>query len=138
MESLIVLTESERQLLQFCLPKINNNIDFLISRFYFYFLKTNAGILFKHTKMGQQEKMFASALNAILTNITNPGLLEDTLEEIIAKHRDYGVLQKHIEYFVDSFMKALKDIFNTENDQYILNLWYKIISNIMGYFKDQI
>lgn len=138
LESLIVLTESERQLLQFSLPKLNNNLDFLVNNFYKYFLKTDAGILFQHTNMKNQQKMFASSINVITTNIANPQLLGDTLDNLIAKHIDYGVMSKHADDFVNSFMKALGELFNTEKDQQILHLWQKVISNIMDYFKDHL
>ena len=138
MEAVKELSESEKQLLQFSLPIINKNMEFLVIRFYHHFLQTKAGVLFKHTKMEDQYKMFASSLNAIITHIANPYLLTDNLDVLIQSHVTYGVMEDHIDYFIESFMKALGEVFNNEQDKTILKLWKKLITNIMMYFKEQL
>ena len=138
METIIILTENERQLLQFSLPVINKNMDFLVVRFYAYLLNTKAGVLFQNTNIQNQHKMFASSLNIIITNIVNPQLVSETLDQIIKRHENYGVTANYIEDFIDSFQNALNEVFSQETDKLILRLWIKIIDSIMMYFKEQI
>ena len=138
MEAVKELSESEKQLLQFSLPIINKNMEFLVIRFYHHFLQTKAGVLFEHTKMEDQFKMFASSLNAIITHIANPYLLMDNLDVLIQSHVKYGVMEEHIDYFIESFMKALGEVFNNEQDKTILKLWKKLITSIMLYFKEHL
>ena len=138
MEAINELSESEKQLLQFSLPIINKNTEFLVIRFYYHFLQTKAGLLFKNTKMEDQYKMFASSLNAIITHIANPYLLMDNLDVLIQSHVKYGVMEEHIDYFIESFMKALGEVFSNEQDKTILKLWKKLITSIMLYFKEHL
>ncbi len=132
------LTEHEKQLLHFSLPIINKNMDFLVIRFYHYFLETPAGVLFENTQMEKQYKMFASSLNTLITHIVSPHLLNDNLDKMILTHENYGVMSEHVDMFIDSFMKALREVFNEEKDKLILQLWKKIVTNIMTYFKDNL
>ena len=113
-------------------------MDFFVIRFYYYFLRTKAGLLFQHTNIQNQFKMFNSSLNVILTHITDPTLLEDHLNTLIKTHTAYGVIADHIDYFIDSFMNALKEIFTDESDVPIITIWYKVIVEIMSYFKDNL
>lgn len=132
------LSEHEKQLLHFSLPIINKNMDFLVIRFYHYFLETSAGLLFSNTNMEIQYKMFASSLNTIITHIVSPHLLNDNLDKLIVTHANYGVLSEHIDMFIDSFMKALHEVFNENKDRIILDLWKKLVTTIMDFFKENI
>ena len=88
--------------------------------------------------MEDQYKMFASSLNAIITHIANPYLLMDNLDVLIQSHVKYGVMEEHIDYFIESFMKALGEVFSNEQDKTILKLWKKLITSIMLYFKEHL
>ena len=73
MDSFQKLSTPERDLLMLPLPIINKNMDFFVVRFYYYyFLHTKAGLLFKKTNIIAQQKMFGSELNAILIYVTDP------------------------------------------------------------------
>lgn len=113
-------------------------MDFFVIRFYYYFLRTKAGLLFQHTNIEKQYQMFNSSLNVILTHIADPTLLEDHLQELIKSHVEYGVISEHIDYFIDSFMKALTELFDDESDKAILEVWNKVITDIMIYFKNDL
>lgn len=113
-------------------------MDFLVIKFYDYFLKTDAGFLFQHTEMDHQYKMFASSLNVIITHIVSPHLLTDNLDKLIESHTHYGVSAKHIDLFIDCFMKALQEVFESDRDKLILNLWKKLLTTIMYYFRDNV
>ena len=112
MEVIERLSTKEKNLFLLSLPIINRNMDFFVIRFYYYFLRTKAGLLFQHTNIEQQFKMFNSSLNVILTHIADPMQLEDHLQELIKTHVEYGVIAEHVDYFIDSFMKALSEIFS--------------------------
>ena len=105
-------------------------------RFYYYFLQTNAGLLFEHTNIEKQYKMFTTALKIILTHNADPTQLEDLLRSLVETHVKYGILTEHVNYFIDSFMKALAEIFSAESDHEIIKIWTKVISEIMFYFKN--
>jgi hemoglobin-like flavoprotein len=134
----IQLSSAERNIFLSSLPVINKKMDFFVIRFYYYFLRTKAGLLFQHTNIEKQYQMFNSSLNVILTHIADPTLLEDHLQELIKSHVEYGVISEHIDYFIDSFMKALTELFDDESDKAILEVWNKVITDIMIYFKNDL
>ena len=113
-------------------------MDFFVIRFYYYFLRTKAGLLFQHTNIEQQFNMFTTSLNLVLTHITNPIQLEDYLQDLIKSHVEYGVIAEHVDYFIDSFMKALTEIFSDESNYELLKIWRKVITKVMQYFKDNL
>ena len=113
-------------------------MDFFVIRFYYYFLRTKAGLLFQHTNIENQYKMFNTSLNVILTHIADPTLLEDHLQELIKTHVDYGVITEHVDYFINSFMNSLSEVFSEESDENLLEIWHKIITEIMFYFRQDL
>lgn len=137
MQSIVELTQTDKNLLLSSLPIIAENMDDFVVRFYSYFLKTDAGALFHSTHLEKQYKMFHSSLGVIISHIENPVFLQEHLQSIIDSHKKYGIKLIHVQEFVDSFMNALKDIYGNEFDKYE-HLWHKIISNIMSYFADNL
>ena len=117
------------------LPIIVINIVFFVVRFYYHFLQTKAGMLFKKTTISKQHKMFGSALNAILNYITDPVLLENYIHNLGQTHAEYGVISAHIDYFIDSFMKALKETLPETIDAKIYTIWSEILEDLMADFK---
>ena len=71
----------------------------------------------------------------ILTHIADPTQLEDHLHELISSHAEYGVIEKQVDYFIDSFIKALQEGFSDESIKVLLDIWSKVITEIMTYFK---
>ena len=138
MEVIERLSVKEKNLFLLSLPVINRNMDFFVIRFYYYFLRTKAGLLFQHTNIEQQFKMFTTSLNLILTHIADPMQLEDHLLDLIKTHVEYGVIAEHVDYFFDSFIKALSEIFSDESNYELLEIWYKVITQVMQYFKDNL
>ena len=138
MEVIDRLSSKEKDLFLLSLPIINRNMDFFVIRFYYYFLRTKAGLLFQHTNIENQFKMFTTSLNVMLTHIADPTQLEDHLHELITSHVEYGVIEEHVDYFIDSFMKALQEIFSYESTHDLLAIWYKVVTEIMLYFKDNL
>ena len=132
------LDRDEKNVLQFTLPLLSQNFDLLTKKFYEYFLKTEAGELFKGTHIEKQFKMFSESINILLTQIANSSILTDSLDNLIEKHKKYGVEIKHIDLFTDSFVKALEDVFSTKAEARTIKLWAKIINEIMNYYKKQI
>ena len=80
--------------------------------------------------------MINSSLNVILTHIADPTQLED-LHEIIS-HAEYGVIEEHVDYFICSFIKALQEVFSDESTKNLLDIWSKVITEIMTYFKNNL
>ena len=110
-------------------------MDNFVTIFYNYFLQSGAGPLFENTNIGKQHKMFSTALNVLLTHIDDPEILGDHLDDLIDDHVEYGVIANHIDDFVSSFMKAIKEIFKDE-PTILLEAWQKIVSGIMEYFRN--
>ena len=138
MEVIKQLSSEENNILLLSLPIISKNMDFFVIRFYYYFLRTNAGLLFQQTNIENQYKMFNTSLNVILTHIADPTQLEDHLQDLIKSHVEYGVIGEHDDFFIDSFMKALSEIFSDYSAKNLLEIWYKVISEIMFYFKENL
>ena len=138
MEVIKQLSSDEKNIFLLSLPIISKNMEFFVIRFYYYFLRTNAGLLFQQTNIENQYKMFNTSLNVILTHIADPTQLEDNLQDLIKTHVGYGVIGEHIDFFIDSFMKALSEIFSDYSSKNLLEIWYKVISEIMFYFKDSL
>lgn len=136
LESIKSLTEVERLQLQ---PSINyavNNLEFLIKRFYYYFLQTDARIIFKDTNMEKQYKMFAISIRIILDHIDNPTHLKKQLDDLINSHKNYGVMPEYTDYFKECFLKALREVFEGyQLYESQMNNWDNIISEVMQYFK---
>jgi hemoglobin-like flavoprotein len=137
-EVLDQLSQLEKQVFFDSLPIINKNMDFFVIRFYNYFLRSNAGHLFKNTQIENQYKMFNTALNVIISHISDSTLLEDYLALLVDEHAHYGVISDHIDNFVESFINALSEIFNNDSEKSIILIWYKVISEIMHYFKENL
>ncbi len=133
MQSIIELSESDKDLLLSSLPIIRKKLDLFVIKFYTYFLKTDSGRLFKKTDMETQYRMFHSSLAIIFTHVENPELLEQHVNHLIKSHGNYGVGIKDVDLFVDSFMKALRDIYGESFDTY-RDIWFKIINEIMTFF----
>ena len=110
-------------------------MEFFAVRFYYHFLQTKAGFLFKNTKIEQQYKMFGASLNIILTYISDPDLLENHMRILAKSHVEYGVIIDYIEDFIDAFMKALEETLSQKVNKHVLDIWKILISEIMTLFK---
>ena len=133
-----MLSEEEKDLLTKSIGLLTGKLDLLVERFYFYFLKSDQEItkLFSNTNMLKQHNMFNVAIGAIITNIDNPILIQNSLDKYIQKHRLYGVENKHIPFFIDSLTKAFSEIFS--KDDPIMNPWLKLFYDVMEYFKSKL
>ena len=108
-----------------------------MQRFYYYFLETEAGDLFRHTELEKQYKMFYVSLAFLIAHIDNPILLNEHLKLVVAKHKQFGVTNRHIPYFIDSFMSAIKE-FLDNSDNRIIEIWNSVIYEIMNVFNEQL
>ena len=135
MQSIIKLSDADKDMLLSSLPIIRENLDLFVIKFYSYFLKTDAGRLFKDTAMETQYRMFHSSLGIIITHIEHPALLEDHLRHLLRNHGKYGVLTSDLDLFIDSFMEALQDIYKDQFSTY-RDIWFNLINDIMVYFAE--
>lgn len=136
MNALIKLSEHDKILILESLPIISANLDLFIVKFYSYLLKTDAGRLFKQTELEKQYRMFHKSLAVIITHIENPQFLQEHVNGLITTHIQYGVSKNDVDYFVESFMKALSDIYANDFITY-KDAWYSIIVEIMDYFGER-
>ena len=138
LELLDHLTMDEKKTLYVSLPILNKYMDFFVIRFYNYFLKSEAGSLFKDIDIEKQFRMFHRSLNVLVTHLAEPDKVEVYLDILIRNHKTYGVNQEHVDNFTDSFMKALKEIYTEESDEEIITIWYKVVLELMTYFKNNL
>ena len=131
--SIQTLTDFEKDKFFESIPIIRQNLDYFVIKFYSYFLQTKAGLLFHETSLDKQYKMFHSSLSLIINHLDNPDYVVEHIDKLNEIHVNYGVEKVHVEYFVSSFMKALKDIFSDKYSTY-QSIWYKVITEIMDYF----
>ena len=88
--------------------------------------------------MENQYKMFNVSLNVILGYIEEPEKLKDYLGQMAQRHAQYGVDTVHLDLFIDSFMNAWKELFDNKYEENLFNLWYRVITEIIFYFKNNI
>ena len=81
--------------------------------------------------------MFNVALAFLISHIDNPSMLNKHLELIVKTHKNYGVQSKHIPYFIDSFISALKEFFD-ESDERVVPIWNSVIYEIMSFFNQEL
>ncbi len=134
-ENLLNLPEHDKELFNSTLPIIIQNLDVFVLRFYYYFFQTDVVNLFKQTKLKNQYKMFYTSIETIITHLECPELVENQLDRLVAKHREYGVMVEHVDYFITSFIQALKEILTKPETKDAITVWYKIIVKIMTYFE---
>ena len=132
------LTDDEKEDLTTSLDVVKAQMDALVERFYFYFLQTKARDLFKTTDMMKQHIMFNSSIGIIIAHLNHPLLLQEHLDNLILRHSHYGVSAEYTDDFLESFEKALQDIFRDANNKRFIEMWYKLISSVMLYFKTKI
>ena len=135
LETILYLNEDEKEDLFASLNFLKFQIDQVIEKFYYYFLKTDIVELFRQTNMVKQRMMFNTTLGIIISNIDNPILLQEQLDELVVSHMKYGVKPDYIDIFIDSFIKALNDSFSGSNKERYVSLWSKLITLIMDYFR---
>ena len=136
MQTLLKLTPYDKQEFYDSLARIEYRLEHLVHRFYYFFLQTEAGELFKNTDMETHYRMFHVALAFLISHIDNPTLLNKHLELIIEKHKTYGVKRSHISHFIDSFISALKEFFDESNERTIV-IWNSVIYEIMSFFNEK-
>jgi hemoglobin-like flavoprotein len=137
-ETILGLTDGEKEEILSSIYFLRDNLEILIKKFYSFLLHTRVGDLFKTTNMEKQYQMFHASIGVIIAHIEHPLLLQGHLDTLISKHVNYGVLSEHIDYFSESFLQALKGIFDEKKDKRIIELWYKLIMSVMNYFKSKL
>lgn len=138
MDALQQLSNNEKNLLLVSVPMINKNMEFFTIRFYYHFLQTKAKFLFKNTIIEQQHKMFGSSLYIILTYIADPEYLENYVGKLAMNHGEYGIIGKYIDDFVGAFMKALQETLPEDTNSHLFDIWHRVISVIMIFFKSNL
>jgi hemoglobin-like flavoprotein len=134
----LTLSPNEIDLILRSVQKLKGKTQQLVERFYFHFLNSNEEIsrLFDNTEMLKQHNMFNVSLGVIISNINEPILLQQNLNELIKRHALYGVLPHHIRFFTESYTKAFIEVFG--NTDPVMKIWLKVIHSTMEYFKSQL
>ncbi len=130
------LSSKEKEIFLLSLQEINKHIDFFIIRFYHYFLQTKAETFFRDTTFESQNKMFNTILNVLITYIADPTQLKDYLQKLIKIHSNLSINSDHVDYVISSFINSLNEIFNEEADVVIIEIWTKVINEVMIHFKN--
>ena len=109
---------------------IDKNMDFFVIRFFDYFLRTKANKIFQQKDKENQFDLFIESIKIIFSRIANKEEIEKNLEELVKKHKDLGITKEHVNYFKESFLNALNEIFTNNADKKIIEIWHGIISEI--------
>ena len=136
MQTLLKLSPYDKQEFYASLARIEHRLEHLVHRFYYFFLQTEAGGLFKNTDMETHYRMFHVALAFLIAHIDNPNLINKHLKLIVERHKKYGVKKSYIFYFIDSFISALKEFFDESNERIIV-IWNSVIYEIMSFFNEK-
>ena len=135
---LLDLSGEEKTLVEQSLLKLTDKLDILVETFFNYFLQSDVRIsnLFQNTPLNRRYNMFNVAIGTIITNIDNPDLLQTHLDQLINKHRLYGVIDEYIQFFTSSMSRTFSDIFG--KDDPVVVPWLKVINSVMLYFHSKI
>ena len=134
MEILNHLSDQEKIMVQPSLIIIDKNMDFFVIRFFDYFLRTKANKIFQQKDKESQFDLFIESIKIIFSRIANKEEIEKNLEELVKKHKDLGITKEHVNYFKESFLNALNEIFANNADKKIIEIWDGIISEILFNF----
>lgn len=135
MQAIKKLSVKDKEVFFTSLETIQKNSDFFVIRFYHYFLHTKAGELFVSTNIDKQYGMFNASLMLIINHISNTSFFETYITELVQNHEKYGNMSDYVDFFSDSFIKALQEVFTEESDREIFPLWETVLSDILSYFK---
>jgi len=132
------LNQKERELLLQSVEELTGKLHSLVERFYFHLLEDNDILsqLFRNSDLMKQHNMFNVSIGVIISNIDNPSLVKDHLDELIDRHKLYGVLPFHVPYFSDAYTKAITEVYGSTDP--IMKIWLKIIHSTMEYFKSKL
>lgn len=133
--NIVKLSEREKNILFPSLLTLNTKLYEFSRLFYDYFTNTEAKALFQQTNIEDQIKKFEAAFKIFLYNIQHPMNLTEHLNLVISNHLDYGIMPEHIDLFTESFKKAIEEFLGDSSNKDVLNLWFKMIEQIMAYFK---
>lgn len=133
-QALNKLTADEKEILVNSLETLRRHSEFFVIRFYNYMLQTKARILFKHTDMEKQSKMFVTALNLIFDHLSNSSYLDNYMPKLVEKHTEYGNMNEYIDDFKYSFTNALQEVFSEKTDNQIIIAWIKVLEELLSYF----
>ncbi len=135
MQSIVSHSEIQKIVFQKSLILLNEHLDDLVNHFYRYFLSTKAAELFNLFDMEKQYRMFRVSIAILISHVDNPFMLDKHLRLVVEKHKHYGVTKEHTKLFLNSFNKALKDIFQ-DHDEFT-RIWSNIMNEIMLSFDNQ-
>lgn len=135
---LLDLSVEEKALIRQSLLKLTDKLNVLVEKFFNYFLQSDLHIanLFQNTPVDRKLNMFNVAIGTIVTNIDNPDLLQTHLDQIVDKHRLYGVIDEHVQFFTSSISRTFSDVFGKEDP--VVVPWLKVINSVMLYFHSKI
>lgn len=136
MQALQKLSETDKEIFYVSLVKIQHDLNNIVRRFYDYLLETDAAVLFKHTDMEKQQRMFHVSIAFIIAHVDNPAVLQNHMNMVVETHKKYGVINKYVPMFIDSLISALSEFL--DRDERAILIWSSIIYEIMGYFNEQL
>lgn len=137
-DRIFYLTEIEKEDFFTSLNFLKFQMAGLTERFYYYLLKTNSLQLLKDTDMNKQRMMFTSTMGIIISQINTPSQFKQEMEKLATNHANYGLQDDNINDFIESFNKALNDIFTGPYKERFVEMWNKIIYSKMEYFRFKI
>ena len=135
MQAIEKLSFPEKEVFLASLEKLRKNSEFFVIRFYHYFLQTKAGKLFLSTDIDKQYALFNASLMLIINHITHTSYFETYIFELVQYHKQYGNMADYVDFFRDSFVKALQEVFTDESDREVFPLWETVLDDILVYFK---
>jgi len=86
-------------------------------------------LLFKNTRIKEQEKKFISALTAVVSSLRKPDELNTLLLSLGQKHIQYGVEPEHYEAVVATLLDVMKRVAIHEWSDEIENMWQLALNN---------
>ncbi len=135
-----LFSKEEAGILTKSLKALEEKTQLLPDRFYHHFLEhpTNQEIksLFEKSDMMKQSLMFHQSLTIIVSSIKDSHLLDQVLEDLVIRHKNYGVNYSHVQYFSSAFYKTIEELY--PKDEIVKILWIKLINFVLSKFNEEL
>ncbi|MBD1847871.1 mechanosensitive ion channel [Cyanobacteria bacterium FACHB-63] len=124
------------ELLESSFEKIKPHASQFSASFYQNLFRTNPKLrsMFRTTDMEKQQQKLMSALVLLVENVRNPDLLVPVLQDLGAKHKGYGVIEKHYPAVSAALLQTFEQYLRGDWTKEVQQAWtdtFEAIAQIM-------
>jgi len=104
----------------------------LVARFYeeLFNRYPQVKVLFKNTTPDEQQRKLLSALKLVVSNLRNPTVLTQTLQNLGARHQQYGAVPGHYQAVASTLLDVMEEIAGPLWSSRVKNAWSNALQTI--------